>query len=126
MTFRWSKTEFNSQLHKCDVWILEDQVHNPDEKPIVVGFLVAKIDHGVGYILTVEVPEKYRGRGYGAKLVEACEKDYKRRGFKTIRLEVFTENPAQVLYFKLGYRVNGFRKNFYEEGKSAIHMVKTL
>lgn len=135
-SFRWNKTEFAAQLSKHNVWIIEDEF--PDEtfidvhgvsrggKTNIVGFLVAKIFRGVAYILTVEVPEKYRGRGYGAALVAACEKDYKRRGFKFIRLEVFTDNPAQVMYFKLGYRVNGFKQDFYEKGKSAIAMAKTL
>jgi [ribosomal protein S18]-alanine N-acetyltransferase len=134
--FRWSKTEFASQLTKCNVWIMEDEFPNEpfeDERGVllmganhVVGFLVAKIDRGQAYILTVEVPEKYRGRGYGASLVKECERVYKARGFKTIRLEVYTENPAQLMYFKLGYRVNGFKKDYYEKGKSAVAMAKTL
>lgn len=121
--FRWNKTEFTSQLIKCDVWVMDSVDKTSSE---LAGFLVAKIDRGVGYILTVEVPNKHRGQGIGTLLVEACEKTYKRRGFKQVRLEVFTENPAQIMYFKLGYRVNGFKKDYYEKGKSAILMVKTL
>lgn len=117
--FRWGKTEFATELKKRDIWILE-------EDGALAGFLLAKIDRGMGYILTVEVPEKLRGKGYGAALVEACEKTYKQRGYSQVRLEVYTENPAQIMYFKLGYRVNNFKKDYYEKGKSAISMVKSL
>lgn len=123
--FRWSKSQLAAELPRCNVWVAILEIPGPELKTEIVGFLFAKIERGP-YILTVEVPEQWRGQGIARRLVEACELSFHRRGYKQIRLEVFTDNPAQLMYFKLGYRVNGFRRDFYEEGKHALHMVKKL
>jgi ribosomal protein S18 acetylase RimI-like enzyme len=137
--FRWSKTEFTSQLNRNNVWIIEDEfveniitprsfgsIQTTQRLNRIVGFLIAKVFRGKACILTVEVPENYRGRGYATRLITACEQYYEMRGIKTLRLEVYTENPAQLMYFKLGYRITGFEKDWYDKGKSAVIMTKTL
>ena len=124
-TFRWSRKSFIEDIQKSDVWIADHSFSFYD-CPTNVGFLVSEISRGEGYILSVEVLEKYRGQGIAAMLMDACEEDYKRQGIKSIRLEVDTDNPAQCLYFKLGYRVRGFKKDYYKKGKHAIVMAKTL
>ena len=118
--FRWSKSEFTHELNKNDVWVADD------DKGQIIGFLISKIERNQGYILTLEVKPEQRGQGVGAALVRRCEQAYYERGYKTIRLEVYTNNPAQMMYFKQGYRVHGFKKDYYALGHSAVSMSKNL
>ena len=68
----------------------------------------------------------HRRKGVASKLISGCEKAAKQRGCGEMRLEVHTENPAQVLYFQLGYRVCGFKRNYYGLRRHAVSMVKAL
>ena len=58
--------------------------------------------------------------------MEEVESYYKKTLIKKLKLEVHTENPAQLLYFNLGYRVTGFRPRYYANGANAITMTKVL
>jgi ribosomal protein S18 acetylase RimI-like enzyme len=89
----------------------------------VAGYLLAGES---GSIETVNIAKIHRRKGIASKLIAACERDLKARGFKTIKLEVWTENPAQLLYFDLGYRVCGFKRNYYRLHAHAVSMTKKL
>ena len=86
--------------------------------------MLAAEDGGKISIETVNIPNAYRRRGIASKLVAACEKDARKRGFSEIKLDVWTDNPAQLLYFQLGYRVCGFKRNYYRLRTHAISMSK--
>jgi ribosomal protein S18 acetylase RimI-like enzyme len=92
----------------------------------IAGFLVAAVKGRKINIETCNVSRAHRRKGAATKLIAACEKAVKQRGYEDMRLEVYTENPAQILYFQLGYRVCGFVKNYYGLGKHAISMAKRL
>lgn len=101
------------------MWIAE-------ESNRIVGFLIGEVEDGRGHVATVDVDPKYRGKGIGATLMNAAEEEYKKRGLNEMRLEVHVDNPAQVLYFKLGYRVIGVRQHYYSNGSNAITMAKKM
>jgi GNAT superfamily N-acetyltransferase len=93
---------------------------------IVVGFLVADKEDGQGHISTIDVLPEHRGKGIATSLIHAAEEDYTKRGFKEMRLEVEVNNRAQTLYFKIGYRVTGVTKKYYDDGSACIRMTKKL
>jgi ribosomal-protein-alanine N-acetyltransferase len=57
-----------------------------------------------------------RNRGFGALLLESVLRDARLRGVSTVFLEVRkTNSTAQNFYIKKGFRVIGFRKNYYAD-----------
>lgn len=122
-SFRWSRDLFGKTLlsaaQKNNVWIAEE-----DGK--IVGFLLADETGSKGHIETVNIPKAARRRGIASELIAVCEKEFKKRGRIEIALEVHTENPAQILYHKLGYRVTGFRRHYYKLHCHALTMAKKL
>lgn len=54
--------------------------------------------------------EKYRGKGFGRRLVSFWESDMLRQGFNTFMTSTQADEYAQHFYFKLGYEaIGGFR-----------------
>jgi ribosomal protein S18 acetylase RimI-like enzyme len=76
------------------------------------------------YIDTLCVNTEYRGRGNGAKLIEAAEQEAKRNGFNRMSLNVEKDNArARLLYQKLGYK---YKKVITINDHSYDYMVKIL
>ena len=121
--FRWAENAFNAALlgarKRRFVWVARDG----DQ---IAGFLLAGAKGGKASIETVNVPRAHRRKGVASKLIAACEKSFRRRGFQAISLEVWTENPAQILYFNLGYRACGFSRDYYKPNANAVSMSKKL
>jgi ribosomal protein S18 acetylase RimI-like enzyme len=92
----------------------------------IAGFLVAGQEGNKLSMETCNVSRFHRRKGIASKLIAAYEKAAKQRGVKEVKLEVFTENPAQILYFELGYRVSGFKRNYYGLKRHAVSMSKKL
>jgi len=56
---------------------------------------------------------EYRGRGIGAKLLDAVLKHAKSSGLEKVELHVYTSNaPAIALYKKFGFEQEGLIKNY--------------
>jgi len=121
--FRTSRSFFNELLltasEEENLWIAEEDGQ-------IMGFLCASVRGLQGYIETVDIPKRARRRGVASSLMSVCEKSFKKRGLKQVRLEVHTENPAIVLYFNLGYRITRFLRDYYQNGWHAVTMVKQL
>ena len=49
------------------------------------------------------IDEKYRGQGFGAKLMEHWENDMKSRGYKLLLTSTQSDETAQHFYRKIGY-----------------------
>jgi len=78
-----------------------------------------------GKIASIAVLRRHRGKGVGALLLDACEKEFRARGLKRYSLEVETENePAISLYLSRGYDAKGIIKDFYSAGRDAYCMEK--
>jgi ribosomal protein S18 acetylase RimI-like enzyme len=137
---RWDEGPFYSILKAHDTWVAEfvedgcecGQVWNcicndtPKETREIAGFLVSTVKYGKGYIESVDISKEYRRKGIGAKLMVAAEEHYTEMGLKKIYLEVQTDNPAQTLYFKLGYRATKVIEKFYDDGSGCLVMTKSL
>lgn len=60
------------------------------------------------YVFAFRVKPAWRNQGVGAYLMEFIEDDLRKRGFKTVTLNVAKDNPGALrLYRRLGYRVIG-------------------
>ena len=71
-------------------------------------------------------PDKRRD-GLGTKVLSALVKQATSLGVQKITLEVKKSNiPAQNLYKKFGFKIKGFRKNFYRDKSDALIFTKDL
>lgn len=90
-----------------------------------VGFL--RSDHDIARLYSIAVSDAARGRGLGALLLAAMEREAKRRGAKRMRLEVRQDNDAAIrLYERRGYRRIGERAEYYGDGAPAWRYEKVL
>jgi ribosomal protein S18 acetylase RimI-like enzyme len=70
--------------------------------------------HRVGHIYTVNVHPKERGRGFGRRLMQACEEKLATLGMARVILEVNVENvDAMRLYELGGYAKVQLLKDYY-------------
>jgi ribosomal-protein-alanine N-acetyltransferase len=81
-----------------------------------------------GHITNVAVKPEKRRQGVGDRLLDALEAAAVERHMMGLTLEVRIFNTtAQKLYAKHGFRMEGFRKNYYADtGEDAIIMWKYL
>ena len=79
-----------------------------------------------GYIQSICISEKYRGRGIGTKVIGFCEKrilEFSPNIF--ICVSPFNKG-AEKLYYKLGYKLVGELDSFLKEGFSELLLRKTV
>ena len=98
------------------------------EEDEVVGFLISKLKNSTPYVNSVAVLPAFRGKGIAKKLFEKFEEFYgfqQKSEVKIFWLQVRTNNPAQKLYFDLGYRVTGFDEHYYGQNEHALCMLKS-
>ena len=98
----------------------------PDD-PSVLGFVVL-VMHGafVGYIQSLAVDDRWRGRGIGSALMEFAEQRVLREQ-PNVFVCASSFNPgAQRLYERLGYRRVGELTDFMVAGHSEILYRKTI
>ena len=87
-------------------------VCSKDGKVCAYGGMIVAVDEG--QITKIATHPDYRRQGYGRAVVEALVKHAKMNGLDSISLEVRESNKAAIeLYTKLGFKVEGKRKDFY-------------
>ena len=83
-----------------------------DGKICAYGGMIIAVDEG--QITNIATHPDYRRRGYGRAIVEALIKYAKNNRLDSISLEVRESNRAAIdLYSKLGFKVEGKRRDFY-------------
>jgi ribosomal protein S18 acetylase RimI-like enzyme len=91
------------------------------------GFVIIQVTGTfTGYIQSICISEKYRGRGIGTILMEFCEKrilEFSPNIF--ICVSVFNHR-AKKLYESLGYKLVGELESFLREGFTELLMRKTV
>ena len=127
-----NKLEKNLQTDFDDFWsysILKSECSNENSKVIV-----AKIDEEIvgfasiwkavddAHITNIVTHKNYRNKGIGSALLEELIKIAKEYKVQSLTLEVHEENiPAQNLYKKYNFKIQGKRKKYYKD-KAAIIM----
>jgi ribosomal protein S18 acetylase RimI-like enzyme len=92
----------------------------------LAGFVIIQVTGTFsGYIQSICISEKYRGRGFGTTLMKFCEKrilEFSPNIF--ICVSVFN-NGAKKLYESMGYKIVGELESFLREGFTELLMRKT-
>jgi len=95
----------------------------------IVGFIIGKLKHGIPYANNVAVSKDHRNKGIATKLFAKFEEYFgssQKSENKMFWLQVYANNPAQKLYFDLGYRVSWIDEHYYGDCKHALNMYKSV
>ena len=97
------------------------------EQDEVIGFLIGRPKFNVSYINNLVVTKAHQGKGIATSLISKFEEHFGKSQniySKVFWLQVESNNPAQKLYFDMGYRVSGIDENYYGLGRHALCMYK--
>jgi ribosomal protein S18 acetylase RimI-like enzyme len=93
----------------------------------IAGFCISARQRTRGYIITIDVLEKYRKSGVGSALLREVERRLAANGVREVRLETATDNESAIAFWnKHGYRTLGVEKGYYPGGRDAFAMTKIL
>jgi GNAT superfamily N-acetyltransferase len=116
--------QYNEQFHPIDHRSL--YVFIRDEAGVLVGGLLGDTYWGWLSINIVWIEERYRGQGYGQRLLAVAEEEARRRGCVHVHLDTLSFQ-ARPFYEKLGYRVYGTLEDFPAGGEhERYYMTKDL
>ena len=95
-----------------------------EQAGVIVGYAGMWVTLGEAHVVTLAVAPHMRRRGYAAALLRALFLlALDRMDIVTFTLEVRVGNkPALHLYERIGFRVEGIEKNYYEDGEDAYIM----
>ena len=93
-----------------------------DGRIVAYGGMLCVVDEG--QITNIATHPDYRRQGYGDAIVDSLKKYAKNNRLDVITLEVRESNEAAIkLYSKLGFKIDGKRKDFYTKPvESAVLM----
>ena len=119
----WSKNSLGLLLKEG---IGVGMVCSSDGQVCAYGGMMVAVDEG--QITNIATHPDYRRQGYGRAIVEALIKYSKHNGINSISLEVRESNRAAIeLYSRLGFKVEGKRKDFYTKPtENALIMILNL
>ena len=83
-------------------------------------------DDATPLIRSIATEPKYRGNGHAGSLLNELASFYKVQDIRQIILHCKSDNPAQTLYFKAGYRVTAILRNYYRPEGDGLEMRKIL
>lgn len=90
----------------------------------LIGFAGMWIMYDEAHVTTIGVEPEYRGQGLGELLLVALFDEALRRGAASLTLEVRVSNePAQALYRKYGFTIQGTRKRYYSDNNEDAHIM---
>lgn len=93
-------------------------------QPPIVGFAGMWQAFDEAHVTTIAVDAPWRGRGLGELLLAALFDEAIRRGANWLTLEVRVSNePAQALYRKWGFSVQGTRRRYYSDNNEDAHIM---
>lgn len=89
----------------------------------VVGYVCRWLAKGQVEIQNVAVDPRWRRRSIGRRLLEFVLEDARASESERVLLEVRAGNEAALaLYRSFGFRVNGRRRRYYDDGEDALLM----
>jgi len=74
------------------------------ERADIASYMNPHVPEDCHYIIVVSVPLSARGRGAGKALLERAIADARDKGFRTVHLDVMSDNPAVGLYRAMGFQ----------------------
>ncbi|MBQ7368377.1 MAG: ribosomal protein S18-alanine N-acetyltransferase [Clostridia bacterium] len=92
-----------------------------------VGYLLGTSLFETAEVLRIAVLPAFRGNHYGGAILDSFLGLAQRKGAERVFLEVREDNaPAIKLYQSRGFLAGRTRKNYYEDGATAVEMYKDL
>lgn len=93
----------------------------------IVGFVILQTCGTFsGYIQTICVDGKYRGMGYGNRLLQFCEKRILKFSPNVFICVSSFNTGALNLYYRFGFKLVGEMENFVKQGFSELLLRKTV
>jgi ribosomal protein S18 acetylase RimI-like enzyme len=83
-------------------------------------------DDATPLIRSIATEPNYRANGHAGSLLDELAGFYKAQDIRQIILHCKSDNPAQTLYFKAGYRVTAILRNYYRPEGDGLEMRKIL
>jgi GNAT superfamily N-acetyltransferase len=116
-------------LHAFNVGMLGKFDHQSltvtlNDRGTIVGGVVGETYLEWMFVKLLWVSEKYRGKGFGKSLMNAAEKEARKRGVGNVYVDTFSFQ-APEFYGKLGYREFG-RLDDFPAGHHRIWLTKAL
>jgi [ribosomal protein S18]-alanine N-acetyltransferase len=107
-THPWTRGNFSDSLHagyECRTWRLEGEL---------VGYFVLMVAAGESHLLNLSIAARHQRSGHGRALLREAAELARRRGARSVFLEVRPSNlAAQALYTRFGFRRIGVRRGYY-------------
>ncbi len=123
-TSPWKADTFQTLLQRpgAELWVLDD----PQDGVMAYAVLWCILDQGE--LANIAVMSGHRGKGHGRRLLELVLDVARKRGVKSIYLEVRASNErAAALYRDFGFTHMGLRRDYYDNPvEDAILMVANL
>jgi len=123
-TSPWKASTFHALLERpsAELWVMEE------DEAGVVGYAVVWCILDQGEIANIAIRGDRRGRGLGARLLKEMLAVARKRGVKTMYLEVRVSNAAaRTMYERFGFHQVGTRRDYYElPREDALVMMKRL
>jgi ribosomal-protein-alanine N-acetyltransferase len=95
-------------------------VMGPTEESRVIGYVGFRIQPAEAHISTIAVHPDWRGQGLGELLLLTTMEQAMKQGVRVVTLEVRSSNEvAQSLYRKYGFRFKGVHQDYYRDGEDA-------
>ncbi|WP_452221207.1 GNAT family N-acetyltransferase [Lacinutrix salivirga] len=95
----------------------------------IIGYIIGGLNtyEKRGWILSLGVHEKARGKGLGKKLTEQLIKVLKPYNINEVALTVYPDNkPAITIYRNLGFKGDSILDNYFFDNGQRIVMSKTI
>lgn len=123
-----ARLDFGRFLKHGDVFVIYDYTVSFAEIEIASYALVTPGwgDDATPLIRSIATYPQYRGEGHATVLLTEVADFYRVQDIKRIILHCKSDNPAQTLYFKAGYRVTAILRNYYRPEGDGLEMRKIL
>ena len=92
----------------------------------IVGYLLLDVERGSYYLSQVATRSSARRMGVATGLIATAAQYLRDRKMTEWWLQTEVNNPAQKLYFDLGFRVSGFQEHGYGVDKHSVEMTQVL
>jgi [ribosomal protein S18]-alanine N-acetyltransferase len=93
----------------------------------IAGFVILQVCGTFsGYIQTICISKNYRGKGYGTKLLEFCEKRVLKFSPNIFICVSSFNKGAAKLYYEFGFKLIGELESFVKEGFTELLLRKTV
>ncbi len=101
----WNSDIFRKDVRPEITWIIETDGQK-------VGFFVLNFEEKA-HLMNIQISPIYQGKGAGSQTISHCENESIKKGFDTMYLESFIDNPAFHLYQRLGYKTIKVTESHY-------------